>query len=172
MNTNYRWRKAEKEFRQALRPSGPMFEVPEFPQYVYCDSQEQLYSTKMSGCDFYALKRVMPTEWNDQFDGFIVTVNGIRNKLPISFLKMLKDHVMPTLNNSYTTNPADYKNKFIIGSLHKTTGGFSMTASPCRQPTREAAKAEAARLAALDKTKMFVVLNVTDIASVQDVVFL
>lgn len=170
----YRNRMKYVEVRKCLRPEGVLISVPAYPKYFFCPSQDQLYSTKIAGIDYYALKRYDPEIWNDYFDGFCITESGVRFKLSIDYLKTLKATAdmrddMAAIQNSYSNNPTDYKGKFLIGSIHKITGAFSMTANPARQPTREAAKTEAARLAKIDSSKMFVVLNVTDIASFQDV---
>lgn len=170
----YRNRMKGVDERKRLRPEGILIPVPAHPKYLFCPSQDQLYSTKMAGIDYYALKRYDPEIWNDYFDGFCITESGARYKLSADYLKTLKANAdmrdeMAAIQNNYTNNPADYKGKWLVGSIQKTTGAFSMTSNPARQPTREAAKNEAARLAKIDSSKMFVVLNVTDIASFQDV---
>jgi hypothetical protein len=174
-NSNrYRYLMQDIDVRKCKRPDGILIPVPAHPKYLFCPSQDQLYSTKMAGIDYYALKRVNPSEWNENFDGFCVTESGTRYKLSAEYLRTLKATAdmrddMAAIQNNYTSNPADYKGKWLVGSIQKTTGAFSMTSNPARQPTREAAKNEAARLAKIDSSKMFVVLNVTDIASFQDV---
>lgn len=167
----YRERMQGVEARKCIRPEGILIPVPAHPKYLFCPSQDQLYSTKMAGIDYYALKRVNPTEWNEQFDGFCITESGTRYKLRADYLRTLKEPDMNPIQNSFSTDAADYKGKYLIGSISKNNGVFSMTQNPARQPTRDAAKHEAARLAKLDPSKMFVVLCVTDIASLQDIVW-
>lgn len=68
-----------------------------------------------------------------------------------------------------STNPQDWKDKYIIGSIHKETGAVSFSSKPARQPGFEAAKKEAARLAKLDPTKHFMAVHIEAIASYQEV---
>jgi hypothetical protein len=178
-NSNlYRERMKDVEERKCFRPEGILIPVPNYPKYLFCPSQDQLYSTKMAGIDYYALKRQPASEWNDFRDHFQITENGVKHTMTLDYLKTLKadtemrDEVeMSAINNNYTTNPQDYKGKFLVGSIQKATGFFSMTSNPARHATREFARAEAARLAKIDSSKMFVVLNVQDIASFQDIVW-
>jgi hypothetical protein len=58
---------------------------------------------------------------------------------------------------------------WIVGSITKIGGMFSMSSAPARHPTKDSAKAEAARLAAIDKQKKFVVMKIEAMASTQDV---
>lgn len=60
---------------------------------------------------------------------------------------------------------------YVVASMAKDTGVFSMSTFPARHPTEASAKAEVARLAAIDKTKKFVWLKVGGMASVQEVVW-
>jgi hypothetical protein len=80
--------------------------------------------------------------------------------------------VAKEINNAATTNGADFKDKFLIGSIDKNTGAVSFSTYPARQPNIEAARKEAARLATIHKDKMFMAVHVEAIATVQDVVFL
>lgn len=155
-------------------PKGVMIPVPRYEKYLFCPEVDHLYSTKMAQCEFYPLQRIEPTQWNDHFDGWNITNNGDRAKLSIDYLRKLKpkEETMSMIPNTPSTNAADFKGKFLVGSINKTTGQVSFSAHPARQPNREVAKAEAARLAAVEKGKMFAVVQVLDIASVQDVVFL
>lgn len=57
----------------------------------------------------------------------------------------------------------------IIGSSAKGTHTFSTVADPMVHANMSLAKVEAARLAALDKTKKYAILEVKALASVQDV---
>jgi len=168
------------QIRNALatrpEPKGDLIVVPGHEKYLFCPETDWLYSTKMS-VDYYPLKRIEPEEWNDHFDGWEVSDNNVKVRLPVTFLRELKGkqkmwNEPKQLNNVANPTGLDFKNKFLIGSIDKETGAVSFSALPARQPTREAAKKEAARLAGLHKNKHFMVVNVTDIASVQDVVFL
>ena len=163
--------------RNALRDrpnaTGEYVRVPKHPRYIFCPETDWLYSTKFDQCDYYPLQRRDPTEWNEWFDGWQVTDDGKKVKLSIDYLRTLKEtEKMSLIQNNPTTNAADYKGKFLVGSINKSSGAVSFSTIPARQPNREVAKAEAARLAQSDKSKMFVVVQVLDIASVQDVVFL
>jgi hypothetical protein len=156
-------------------PKGVLIPVPRHAKYLFCPDSDWLYSTKMSQCEYYPLQRIDPTEWNDNFEGWNVTDDGVHCKLSIDKLRSLKPHEgkqVTNIQNAPTTNAADFKGKFLIGSIHKETGAVSFTTFPARQPTLSAAKKEAARLAQTDKTKMFMAVEVQAIATVQDVVFL
>src|ERR1700740_532364 len=72
-------------------PSGPMYAVPKHEKYLFCPETDWLYSTKMSGCEFYPLQKIMPEIWNDMFEGFKVSDNGIKCSLSIRELRKLKD---------------------------------------------------------------------------------
>jgi hypothetical protein len=68
---------------------------------------------------------------------------------------------------AYKLNPNTVKTvvrnqQFIIGSLNKTTGAFSISESPVVHPNAVEADKEAKRLASLDSNKIFVVLKVTN----------
>lgn len=58
---------------------------------------------------------------------------------------------------------------WIVGSLSKASNTFSASANPALHTSLTNAKTEAARLAAADKTKKFVVLKVEALATVADV---
>lgn len=155
-------------------PKGELIPVPGHEKYVFCRETDWLYSTKMS-VDYYPLKRIEPEEWNDHFDGWEVSDNNVKVRLPVTFLRELKEkqQMWPKeINNAATTNGADFKDKFLIGSIDKNTGAVSFSTYPARQPNIEAARKEAARLATIHKDKMFMAVHVEAIATVQDVVFL
>ena len=57
----------------------------------------------------------------------------------------------------------------IIGSSAKGTHTFSTVADPVVHTTMALARQEAARLAALDKSKKYAIMKVEALASVQDV---
>lgn len=153
-------------------PQGVLIPVPRHERYVYCPETDWLFSTKMKQVEYYPMSRIYPCAVNEMFDGFLITDNGIKTKLSIESLRKLKESTCMNLQNSASTNPADYKGKFLIGSIHKQTGAVSFSVNPARQPGRNSAKTEAARLAAQDNTKHFMVVEVTDIATMQNVVFL
>lgn len=158
-------------------PSGPLYAVPRHEKYLFCPETDWLYSTKMSLCEMYPLQKILPETWNDMFEGFKVSDNGHKCSLSIRDLRKLKEtqKMWPNdkqVNNAENPSAVDFKGKFLIGSIHKETGAVSFSAFPARQPTLEAAKKEAARLAQSDKSKHFMAVEVKAIASVQEVVFL
>lgn len=165
----------EKALEDRPHAKGNVIPLPKYPAYVYCPETDWLYSTKFNKhVDYYPLQRRTPDQWSD-FDGFEFTDNYEKVKVSIKSLRSLvtkEEETMPSIQNSTTKNPADFKGKFIVGSISKKTGGMSFSLNPARHPTRESARTEAARLAQVDNSKMFVVCEVLDIASVQDVVFL
>ncbi|HET8687947.1 MAG TPA: hypothetical protein VFM18_15010 [Methanosarcina sp.] len=55
---------------------------------------------------------------------------------------------------------------YIIGSIHKQTGNYSVSESPAQQPTISAAEKEAKRLALKFPEKDFIVLKLESITSV------
>jgi hypothetical protein len=75
------------------------------------------------------------------------------------------------LNMRTSVNGVVRTGDWIIGSMTKDTGVFSMSTYPARHPSESSAKTEAARLAAVDKTKKFVVLKIAGMAAVQEVVW-
>lgn len=161
----------------ASRPNatGTLIPVPRYERYVFCPETDWLYSTKFERCEYYPLQRILPTQWNEMFEGWKVTDDGDVVYMKIDFLRKLKPKVkkqMTMIPNTPSTNAQDFKGKFLVGSINKQTGAVSFSAHPARQPNREVAKSEAARLAQIEKGKMFVVVQVLDIASIQDVVFL
>lgn len=81
--------------------------------------------------------------------------------------QLMKESMNP--QTAASTNPADFKGKFLIGSINKTTGAVSFSINPARQPSHEAAKKEAARLAKLDQNKHFMVVEVKDIATFSEI---
>lgn len=60
--------------------------------------------------------------------------------------------------------------QFIIGSKHKVTGVFSMSTNPKIQTDYRVAVTEAQRLATLDSSKKFIVLEVKDVLFTKDIV--
>lgn len=162
--------------RERPQPKGDLVHVPNYPGYLFCPESDWLYSIKMTDCDLYPLQRITPTDYDD-FEGWNVSNNGHKHRLSVSDLRKLDTNqgieMNPTSINNYpTTNAVEYKGKFLIGSIHKETGAVSFTVFPARQPSLESAKKEAARLAASDKSKMFMAVEVKAIATVQEVVFL
>lgn len=75
----------------------------------------------------------------------------------------------PFVRNASSTNPTDYKGHFLVGSIDQTTGAVSFAINPARQPSHEAAKKEAARLAKLHQNKHFMVVEVKDVATFSEV---
>ena len=157
-------------------PKGELIPVPGHEKYVFCRETDWLYSTKMS-VDYYPLKRIEPEEWNDHFDGWEVSDNNVKVRLPVTFLRELKGkqsmwNEPKQINNAANPTGVEFKGKFLIGSIDKKTGAVSFSAFPARQPSLEAAKKEAGRLAMLHKDKHFMAVGVEAIATVQEVVFL
>lgn len=62
------------------------------------------------------------------------------------------------------------KGKFIVGSIHKTTGLFSVSQTPARHNEYLSAHAEAQRLAAKHPEKNFVVLEIKAAFAAVDVI--
>lgn len=147
--------------------------VPLDPRYLWDPRDKKLYSTKVSFADYYAIALQRPNQWNDYEGGYCVSIDGKRCHLTEKYLHQLEkeEKEVTVINNNYTANPADWKTKFIIGSLDKSNGVFSVQPNPARQPSKAAAQKEAERLAQTFKDKKFVVLEVIGIASVQDVVW-
>jgi hypothetical protein len=79
---------------------------------------------------------------------------------------------MAKIDNAPTTNALEFKGKFLVGSIHKKTGAVSFSVSPARHETQDSACHEAARLAGQCAEKHYMVVNVTDIATQNTVVFL
>lgn len=64
-------------------------------------------------------------------------------------------------------NPSNVKEvvrnqQFIIGTMNKVTGVFSISEAPVVHPTALEADNEAKRLASLDSSKIFIVLKITN----------
>jgi hypothetical protein len=102
--------------------------------------------------------------------GTVLSVAQIRAKVERVKLKRIREEMNYGAKNSVAG--ALQRGDWIVGSLNKATGAFSTSNLPARHLTQTSAKQEAARLAAIDKSKKYVVLNVEAIASVEDVVWL
>lgn len=63
------------------------------------------------------------------------------------------------------------KNNYIIGSINKTTGDFSISARPKIHDTLEDAKFEASRLASLDSSKKFVIFKIAEICYAKEIIW-
>ncbi len=127
------------------------------------DGQVISYFTGMP----YEIKRLQKNSYHDS--GFQLSTNGKRKFLFIEEIQKLIDK--HTKNKEVKMNTTTMKNRYIIGSVNKINGLFSTTSNPALHETFNIAKAEAARLANLDKDKKFVVLKVEAIASIQEVVW-
>jgi hypothetical protein len=113
-------------------------------------------------------------EMNDRHEqGYTLYNDGNRRFFTLSELRgsvelhKIKGMFKPTMIN---TGPIR-RGFWIVGSVNKTTGAFSASANPSLHNTEDLAKAEASRLARIDKDKKFAWLKVGGIASAQDVVY-
>jgi hypothetical protein len=101
--------------------------------------------------------------------GTILTGVQIRAKVERVKLKRIREEMNYTARNSIPGVIAT--GDYIVGSINKQTGAFSTSNLPAKHLTQTSAKQEAARLAGIDKSKKYVVLNVAAIASVEEVVW-
>jgi hypothetical protein len=88
---------------------------------------------------------------------------------PTNLGQLLRD----ALNRGIVTRGATtmFKDKFIVGSINKATGVWSISSSPALHDSLYMAQREALRLAAINTDKKFVVLRVSGIAASQNVVW-
>lgn len=103
-------------------PSGTLLRVPKHERYVFCPDTDWLYSTKMDDyCDFYPLQRHEACEWTD-FEGWQFTDNREKVKVDVKYLRTLNEgntKTMSMIPNAASTNPADWKNKFLVGTINE-----------------------------------------------------
>lgn len=99
--------------------------------------------------------------------GTLLTAAQIRGKVERVKLKRMREEMNYGTRNSVAGIVAT--GDYIVGSIRKSDGAFSTSASPAKHLSLMSAKQEAARLAAIDKSKKYVVLKAEAIASVEEV---
>ena len=115
----------------------------------------------------------------DRFEsGYQLYYNGKRGFVSISELvALIQQHKFNQENeNMNTTKFANTSNKlksgdYIIGSQLKSDGSVSFSTNPAIQSSLAVARTEATRLAKIDNSKRFMVLEVKGVAEVQDIVW-
>lgn len=62
-----------------------------YPGYFWDISKQRLLTIKVSG-ELRELKRIKPNHWNNGFDGYRVSVKGVRKNLYMDYLRGLEPH--------------------------------------------------------------------------------
>lgn len=141
--------------------------IPGYPSYTYDLKEERVYSNKQG-------KNNYPLKWRNV--GGILSVKlyndtclGIAHEYTKFKIRMMIENVINEAKTQFKEGKSDIMSKgFIVGSIDKKTGNWSISASPRIHTTRPSADSEAERLARGATNKKFVVLDVKGVCAVAE----
>jgi hypothetical protein len=147
-----------------------LYDIPFWPPYKVRESDLQVLSFH-SGKRGYELKRCEKNEYyNRKDDGYNLYYCGDRKFITVEELKRIVNKQKEKKMPHFASQRGGLKSgDLIIGSFLKNSKAVSFSSDPMIQDNLTDAKKEASRLAQVDKTKKFVVVEVKAVASVADV---